>query len=272
MRERFDRPLGPRASRVAQLFALLCVVAALVGCGRMWAGIRERDRKSAEKTSQRLAERGQCGRAIASAENAQAAKELGDFAAKSTWLKARCLDALAMHEQSLAHWRLLADFYSDSPWAEELSPSLREAIAIRPASPIVAAPHDLKLPKARYSRSAERSHLIGVVLVEFTLDRTGASRQIRVLENPHPLLSSWAIEVVAQAELGPDSSQRMDLPFRTAVNLRFSSHWAELAAGKAADEEAGKAAGGEIGMAADEEAGKEWEEDPFFQWSWDRQE
>jgi outer membrane biosynthesis protein TonB len=93
----------------------------------------------------------------------------------------------------------------------------------------VAAPRDLKLPKARYSRSAERSHLIGVVLVEFTLDRAGASRQIRVLENPHPLLSSWAIEAVAQAKLGSGSSRLMDLPIRTAVNLRFSSHWAEKA-------------------------------------------
>jgi outer membrane biosynthesis protein TonB len=249
---------------VAQVFALLCVAASLAGCGRMWAGIRERDRKSAEKTSQRLAERGQCARAIASAESAQAAKELGDFAAKSTWLKARCLDALAMHEQSLAHWRLLADFYSDSPWAEKISPSLREAIATRPSSPLVAAPSDLNVPKARYSRSAERSHLIGAVVVEFTLDRAGASRQIRVLENPHPLLSSWAIEAIAQAELGPDSSRRMDLPIRSAVNLRFSSHWAEVAAGKAADEE--------IGKAADEEAGKKKEEKPFFQWSWDREE
>ena len=229
MRERSDRPLGTRASRTAQTAALLGIIAALAGCGRMWAAIRERDRQSAEKTSQRLAERGQCARAIASAESAQAARELGDFAAKSTWLKARCLDALAMHEQSLAHWRLLADFYSDSTWAQEIPPSLREEIATGSAASIVAAPRDLKLPKARYSRSAERSHLIGVVLVEFTLDRAGASRQIRVLENPHPLLSSWAIEAVAQAKLGSGSSRLMDLPIRTAVNLRFSSHWAEKA-------------------------------------------
>ena len=76
----------------------------------------------------------------------------------------------------------------------------------------------------------------------------------------------------AQAKLGTDSPRRMDLPIRTAVNLRFSSHWAELAAGKAADEEAGKDADEGAGKAADEGSGKEEEEEPLFRWVWDREE
>jgi len=236
----------------------------------MWASIRERDRRSAEKTTQRLAERGQCARAIASAESAQAARELGGFAARSTWIKARCLDALAQREQGLAHWRLLADFYSDSPWAGKIPPDARESIAIRPASPLVAVPGDLKLPKARYSESAERSHLIGTVVVDFTLDRRGTTRQIRVLENPHPLLSSWAIEAVARAKLASDSRPRADLPIRSAVSMRFSSHWAETEAAKAAEREARESAAEGSASAAHTESGKE--EKPFFRWVWDREE
>jgi hypothetical protein len=235
----------------------------------MWAQVRERDRKSAEKTAQRFAERGQCAQAIASAESAQEAPELGDFAAKSTWIKARCLDALGQREQALAHWRLLADFYSDSPWAGEIPPKVREAISIRAASDAVAAPSDLRLPRARYSRGAERSHLIGTVVVGFTLDRTGATRQIRVLENPHPLLSSWAIEAIARAQLGSDSQRRLDLPIRSGVSMRFSSHWAEVEAAKAAEEEARKAAEEDSATAADAAAGKR--EKPFFRWVWDRE-
>jgi len=66
-------------------------------------------------------------------------------------------------------------------------------------------------------------------------------------------VSSWAIEAIARAQLGSDAQQRLDLPIRSGVSMRFSSHWAEVAAAKAAEEEARRAAEDDSATAADAE-------------------
>ena len=84
--------------------------------------------------------------------------------------------------------------------AQQLAHDGPLALAIAQLPSVEPLP-ELALAQPRYSASADRSQLGGAVLVRFWVREDGGTQDIRVLEMPHPLLASWAIEAVAGAKV-----------------------------------------------------------------------
>jgi hypothetical protein len=205
---------------IGLLLAGLCL-----GCAPFWASVREQERGHAAKNAEMRIARGDCRGAIPSLERAQATRELGLYAAASTLSKAQCLERMGEREQSRAHYRLLRDFYSDFRAERvahefgEMDRSLELALGEAPALGGLQA---LKLEKPRYSPYADRSQLGGPVLVRFWVAENGSIRDIRVLDMPHPLLASWAIEAVAKSKLAKDAV--VNLPRAVVTRFVFQTH------------------------------------------------
>ena len=88
-------------------------------------------------------------------------------------------------------------------------------------------PSWLRIASPRYSDHARRSRLVGRVVVSFDLSKIGRPAKIRVLEMPHPLLATWAIESIAQSK-----SREKETPFilsdrRYLVSFDFEWRWAK---------------------------------------------
>ena len=218
-----------RATRI--MAATLCAVLAsgTVACTSMWESMRQSERASAAREFERLLEDGKCAEALPVLERAQADRALGAFAAKSTAQKAICLERVGRTEEALAHRRLLVDFFADSAAAQRILPEERERLFALGAWPRVPPPPAVEVPGPRYSRSAERSQIEGAVVVGYRLDRDARVSDIRVLESPHPLLASWAIEAVAQAE----AESGLLEPVSAAASFEFRRRW-----GSSAEQEA----------------------------------
>ena len=217
---------------------LAAIVAAslLMGCSSFWTAVRERERRFAQENAQERVARGDCRGALPSLERSQAAAALGSYAASSTWTRAQCLSRLGALEESKAHYRLLRDFYPafrPEPIAQELG---EDAIAltreIAELSNLGALP-ELALEEPRYSASTDRSRLGGSVLVRFWVREDGTTRDIRVLDMPHPLLASWAIEAVARAKVEDVSSAL--LPQAGVRRFVFQTRAERLATGDTSD-------------------------------------
>jgi len=199
----------------------------LVACAGLTERLRESERNAAAANARKLVARRDCAAALPALERAQAARELGAFEAESSWLKLRCLEALGRTQEALAHQRLLSDFHPDfAPIAAQGRAALASGEA--PAAPLPLAPapalRALAIPRARFTPDAERSRVVGEVVVRFRVERGGRVEGIRVLETPHPLLASWAIEAIANASLQSDAAEE-SLPAEGALRFHFQHRW-----------------------------------------------
>ena len=224
------RARGGRARRARAGCARLAGALALcgLGCAGLGERLRENERTAAVANARRLVAKRDCAAALPTLERAQAARELGPFAAESSWLKFRCLEVLGRDAEAQAHRRLLRDFHPDFAPQGALLPAepAGDAPPRGPRAASATVSKALKIPRARMSPDAERSRITGDVLVAFHVDRSGRVGEIRVLENAHPLLASWAIEAIANAK--PESgSAAVAFPGDGALRFHFESRWGE---------------------------------------------
>lgn len=212
------------------LLALLLILPAL-GCRSMWDRVRENERVYAVETARTQTGRGQCRQALSSLDRAQARLDLGLYARESTLARMRCYQKLDQDELAAAHRRLIDDFYTDEPMA---IPDATNASVFRvasvPSGSFDRPPSWLEIPRPRYTPYAQRSDIIGRVVVSFELGGNDRPRKIRVLEMPHPLLASWAIEAVAAAK--PSQRKKKNAPTlmpggRFLTTFVFEWRWAE---------------------------------------------
>lgn len=216
------------SKRIALIAILLLVAGTQISCGSMWQRVREGERVVAVESARDYARNGKCAPALFSLDRAQATLKLGTYARKSTTMRARCYEKLGLTELASAHLRLLADFYDQKPIAVEGrdgQPVLRIADATQ--SSHVPPPSSLKIPRPRYEPSAQRSGIVGRVVISFDLARDGRPTNIRVLEMPHILLATWAIEAIAESELRKTKKPMIPLGEHYLTILNFEWRWAE---------------------------------------------
>ena len=123
------------------------------------------------------------------------------FAIEAIQLRIRCYEKLGLPELRAAHRRLLEDYYAEEPMAFPASDG-SSVFRVQSGSPtrFDRAPSWLAITRPRYTPYAQRSKIIGRVVATFGLANNGKTTRIRILEMPHPLLASWAIEAIAQAK------------------------------------------------------------------------
>ena len=136
-----------------------------------------------------------------------------------------------MTELATAHRRLLTDFYTDEPLAYP-DPDGASIFRVRKVAKggYATPPAWLEIAPPRYPESARRSKIIGRVVVAFGLAGNDRPREIRVLEMPHPLLASMAIEAIGQAK--PNKRKKKDSPElmpggRFVTTFIFEYRWAK---------------------------------------------
>jgi hypothetical protein len=193
-------PRPPAApALVAALIALLGLP--LSGCKSMWAAVRENERGFALENARTSAKRGQCQEALDDLDRAEAVMAIDRFAIEALQLRIRCYERLGQPVLQLAHRRLLADFYSEEPMAFPAMDG-SSVFRVREDAPkrFDRPPSWLSIEQPEYTPYARRSKIVGRVVVAFGLGDGGKTKDIRVLEMPHPLLASWAMEAVAQAK------------------------------------------------------------------------
>jgi len=189
-----------QCSRMAMITLLSSLFVAQSGCQNLSQWLREQERVSALKTAQTQTQRGQCDEGLRSLDRAQAKLEIGRYARVAMAARKRCYEILGLTEVARAHRRLIDDFYTREPMAlpEADGSSIFRVSEIRSAG-YERPPNWLGIPPPRYSPSARRSKIVGRVVIAFELAEDGRTKKIRVLEMPHPLLATWAIEAVSQA-------------------------------------------------------------------------
>ena len=221
---------GARPLRRLLLLGLVLTLSGAWACQSFWQGVRERERHFSIDHARDAAQRGNCGSAMVSLERAQSSGDLGSFEAESIWLKARCLERLGRHRESLGHLRMLGDFHADSPYADALPEPVTHELAALPLADAkksagkLSTPSNLKIPRARYSRAADRYQLTGSVRVLYSVERDGSLTDLRVIESAHPLLASWALESLAGAER-KDDDKKLAASRRGASDFVFASKW-----------------------------------------------
>ena len=189
--------------RVPSVFVALAalVVLSSLGCGSMWENVRENERGFALENARKDAKRGKCVQALEGLDRAEAIMAIDRFALEATQIRIRCYEKLGLSELQSAHRRLLDDFYREAPMA---FPAADGSSVFRVADGAPATfdrpPSWLKIERPRYTPYAQRSKIVGRVVITFGLAENGRTTRIRVLEMPHPLLAAWAIEAIAQAK------------------------------------------------------------------------
>jgi len=227
--------LSSRAPITDLASVALALTAAMIsaGCAAVsdfWDGVRESQRRSSIELSRELVDRGTCDRALGTIERAQTRRQLGAFAAESVWLKARCLAGVGRVEESLAHWRMLADQYADSRWVARIPPEVAPALGSAEPYRARAAPEAFEIPGARYGEGAQRASIAGSVWVEYRLDEAGRPGDLRVIGAAHPLLAAYALEAVAAGRWRESAGRTTPLPRRAGSAFRFESLWMKKAA------------------------------------------
>jgi hypothetical protein len=189
-----------RCRRTAMIALLSSLFVAQSGCQNLSQWLREQERHSAIKTAHTQTQRGQCDEGLRSLDRAQAKLEIGRYARVASAARTRCYEILGLTEVARAHRRLIDDFYTREPMAlpEADGSSIFRVSKLRSAG-YERPPNWLGIPPPRYSPSARRSKIVGRVVIAFELTEDGRTKKIRVLEMPHPLLATWAIEAVSQA-------------------------------------------------------------------------
>ncbi len=219
--------LDPLVRPVFVSLALLAALA-LFGCGGMWDAVRENERGFALDNARNRAKRGECAEALESLDRAQAIMSIDRFAIEAIQIRIRCYEKLGLPELEAAHRRLLEDFYTDEPMAFPAADgsSIFRASGDLPAK-IERPPSWLEIERPRYTAYAQRSKIVGRVVVQFGLSEGGATNQIRVLEMTHPLLASWAIEAIAQAKpKRKDQVPVIESDRNYATTFNFEWRWA----------------------------------------------
>lgn len=222
----FPRP-ALQSGWIAILPLLLITIITQSGCRRMWQQVRESERSSSVESARNQARRGKCEAALNSLDRAQASLNIGAYARESTVTRARCYKELGHTEIAAAHRRLLTDFYENEPMAiPEPDGSSVFRIANATFDGFNQPPSALRIAAPRYNAYARRSGIIGRVVVSFDLASDGRPRMIRVVEMPHPLLASWAIEAIALANFGKKQKPLL-VPGEHYLSLfDFEWHWA----------------------------------------------
>ncbi len=215
--------------RAGVLLGLLVLLLVQSGCASTWDRVRERERLFALESGRTQAKRGQCGKALVSMDRAQARIDIGAYARESVIARARCYEKLGLVEYGQAHRRLITDFYTDEPMAY---PDARGTSVFR-VKALSDGGYDrppawLEVPSPRYTEYARRSKIIGRVVVAFELAGNNKPRRVRVLEMPHPLLASWAIEAVLTAKpKKKDDAVKLMPGGRYVTTFVFEWRWAK---------------------------------------------
>jgi len=225
---RIQSPFNAPSAALAGLIAILSLILVTQsGCSRMWQQVRESERTSAAESARDQARRGKCDAALNSLDRAQATLNIGVYARESTVYRARCYEVLGLTELAAAHRRLLTDFYENDPMA---IPKPDGSSVFRVANVTFDGhnrpPSGLKVDSPRYSKYARRSGIVGRVVISFDLSRDGRPIMIRVVEMPHPLLASWAIEAIAQARFGKNERPFLTPGEHYLTLFDFEWHWA----------------------------------------------
>lgn len=195
-------PKDPTRARPAPTLALMPALIAILlvgslGCASMWDRVRERERLFALESARTYAKRGSCVEALESLDRAQARMDLGAYGREAISTRIRCYERLGRTQAARAHRRLLEDFYGAShPAHPAADGSSVFRATLSEGERFEAPPSMLKIESPSYSEYARRSKIIGRVVVAFELAKDNSTKNIRVLEMPHPLLASWAIEAI----------------------------------------------------------------------------
>ena len=225
-----DLPSPRRARRggsAACVGLLALILVAQSGCSLMWKKLRERERIFALETARNQIERGRCVRGLDGLDRAQAKLDLGAYARESTAARARCYEKLELSQLASGHRRLIADFYTTEPMAfPEADGSSVFRVQSLASGGYEATPNALTIPQPRYPPYARRSRIVGRVVVAFELGSSGKPEKIRVLEMPHPLLATWAIEAVARATMESGNNIVLMPGSRYVTTFLFESRWA----------------------------------------------
>lgn len=210
---------------------LLFTTVASLGCQSMWDRHRENERLFSLDAARTHTQRGQCTRALGELDRAQSRIDLGGYSVESTLARVRCYEKLGMTELATAHRRLVTDFYTEEPMAYP-DPDGSSIFRVRTIAKggYDRPPSWLEIAAPRYPEAARRSKIIGRVVVAFELAGNDRPREIRVLEMPHPLLASMAIEAIAQAK--PKKKKKKNLPElmpggRFVTTFIFEYRWAK---------------------------------------------
>ena len=183
------------------LLAFALIGLTLSGCSTMWDRVRERERMFALDSARTQTSRGQCASALRSLDRAEARIDLGPYAREATISRQRCYEKVGQSEMAAAHRRLIDDFYTDEPMAfPEPDGSSVFRVKTLPSDGFERPPSWLEFPAPRYTPYAQRSKIVGRVVIAFEVGKDDRPRRIRVLEMNHPLLATWAIEAIASAK------------------------------------------------------------------------
>ena len=210
---------------------LLALVGTTVGCTAMWDRHRERERVFALDMARTHSNRGQCEEAVSEFDRAQSRIDLGPYARESTRARLRCYEKMGATELASAHRRLLVDFYTDEPMAYP-DPDGSSIFRVKRISKdgYDRPPRWLKIPAPRYPEFAQRSRITGRVVIAFELAGNDRPRAIRVLEMPHPLLATLAIEAISQAKPKKKKEDPKLMPGgRYVTTFVFEYRWAKEA-------------------------------------------
>lgn len=224
------RPASVPFVLCAAFFAVLLVLGSS-GCRSMWNQVRESERTFALENARNNAKRGRCGEALDNLDRAEAIMAIDRFAIESLQIRIRCYEKLGLPELRAAHRRLLEDYYTQEPMA---FPAADGSSVFRAES---GAPEHfdrpptwLEIARPRYTAYAQRSKIVGRVVVAFSLGENGRTTNIHVLEMPHPLLASWAIEAVAGAKPARGMKGRVPVVDSNRVfvtTFNFEWRWAD---------------------------------------------
>jgi hypothetical protein len=214
--------------RIALITILTLVFVAPIGCTSMWQAVRKREYAYSVESARGYARAGKCEPALKSLDRAQASLNLGPFARESTAIRARCYEKLGLEELASAHRRLLTDFYVgepiSAPGPDEL-PVFRVAdVNLDDHSP---APSSLKITPPRYNSFAGRSGLVGRVVIAFDISEDGKPTNVRVLEMPHTLLATWAIEAIVESRIRKKARPWVAPAEHYLTVLSFTWRWAK---------------------------------------------
>ena len=232
-RTKRDETSGRQGSRYGDattpvgLLSLVLLLVFQTGCASMWEGVRERERLFALDTARNQTQRGQCGPGLSSLDRAEARLDIGLYALEATTARVRCYDKLGLSEMASAHRRLLNDFYNEEPMAlPEADGSSIFRVKTISGGGYETPPGWLVVPQPRYSPYAQRSKIVGRVVIAFDLASNGTTKRIRVLEMPHPLLATWAIEAISQAKPKSSETPKLMPGGRYVATFIFEWRWA----------------------------------------------
>jgi hypothetical protein len=220
-----------RSRHAIRIALVVSLALSQAGCANFWEANRERERMFALNNARTQTKRGQCESALASLDRAQARIDLGQYARESTLARVRCYEKLGLNEFASAQRRLITDFYTDEPMAIP-DPDGTSIFRVKTLSDkgYDRPPHWLQFPAPRYSPYAQRSKIVGRVVVAFELASSNTPRKIRVLEMPHPLLATWAIEAVASGQPKKKEGTTVLMPGgRYVTTFVFEWRWAKEA-------------------------------------------